>query len=449
MLAAAALALAAPVIGAPGPALDSLTEKAGVVGAVPPATAPVPSAPAPVPAEREWLVMVFLNGRSDLGPAAKRDLREMEKIGSTDKVAVTAELGLTDDRGESVRMLVVKDAASVSASRPEGYASPAVKVRSADMGSWKHFVDFARWSYKKYPAKKVMAVLWNHGSGRLDLGGADNSGAELGIAYDELTRNFIRNKQLGMALGEIEKAIGKKISVYASDACLMQMAGVAYEIKDGAEFIVGSEESIPPAGFPYNRILEALTAEPGMNGEKLSALLVDKFHDYYNDTPCTEYSDGARCGATLSALRSSALPEFARRLNDWVSAAAIPANRAALLEAENKALSFENGYNGRDTSYNARSKDLCDFVDLAGRGSDPDSPARVKGEALKAFVAGRLMVSSRPVAKDEDYKRATGLAVYFPKLIYDASYDENLFSRDSLWDDFLKWKLDPAYRIGR
>jgi hypothetical protein len=362
----------------------------------------------------------------------------LELAGSTDKVAVTVELGLLSDRGSSTRYYIGKDTTADAANPWGEIVSAAVKVPSADMGSWKHFVDFAKWSYRKYPAKKVLAVLWNHGSGRIDIGGADNTGSELGIAYDDLTRNFIRNKELALALKEIGQAIGKKVDVYASDACLMQMASVAYEIKDDAGVIVGSEETIPGAGFPYDSILAELEADPGMSPEALSSVIVKDFAAYYSATPEN---------TTLSAIRPSALPEFTSLLNDWVRSAAVPADREKILQAEDEALAFENGYNGNDTSYNARSKDLYDFVDLVGEKADDGSKLRAKGNALKNFITSKLIIRNGTTPAGGEYDRAKGIAIYFPKLIYDSSYDENLFSRDSLWDDFLKWKLDASYKV--
>ncbi len=426
-----------PSVRAQGLALEDIPlALAGAASAAVPAASPAAASglPAEAPAsEREWLVLVFINGRNDLASAAVEDVNEMELAGSTDKVAITVELGLMEDRGVSSRMYIEKDADASG-----DIISPAVKVPNADMGSWKHFVDFARWSYRKYPAKKVMAVLWNHGSGRIDIGGADNAGAELGIAYDDLTRNFIRNRQLGMALAEIGKAIGKKVDVYASDACLMQMASVAYEMKDHAEVIVGAEENVPNAGFPYDAILSALAAEPGMGAEALGALVVREFSGYYS---------GYGENSTLSAIRTSALPGFVKLLNDWVRAAAVPAGREGVLRAGEAALAFENGYNGNDTSYNALSRDLYDLVDLAGKSADDGSALRARGEALKKFISGRLVVANGTTPAGGEYDRARGMAVYYPRLIYDTSYDENLFAGDSLWDDFLKWKLDPSYKV--
>jgi len=165
--------------------------------------------------------------------------------------------------------------------------------------------------------------------------------------------------------------------------------------------------------------------------------MVDDFLTYYN----AKTDD-----TTLSTIQPSELPGFVRLLNDWVHAAAVPANRKKILGAEQEALAFEYGYNGNDTIGNARSKDLYDFVDLVGKKAGNTSKVFAKGELLKDFIAKKLVISNKTTQVGGDYDRAKGIAAYFPKMIYDSSYDENLFSRDSLWDDFLKWKLDPAYK---
>ena len=138
----------------------------------------------------------------------------------------------------------------------------------------------------------------------------------------------------------------------------MQMAGVVYEVGNSVELIVGAEEIVPGAGFPYDDILLHLTADPGMSPAALSSVIVDDFFTYYNATVDN---------TTLSTVKPSELPGFVRLVNDWVRAAAVPANRKKILEAEEEALAFEYGYNGNDTIHNARSKDLYDFVDLVGK----------------------------------------------------------------------------------
>ena len=387
------------------------------------------------PAETpQWLVMVFINARNDLWMSGIQDINEMEMIGSTAKVAVTAELGILQDKGNSTRFFIQKDTDT------SNITSPGIMMKNSDMGSWKHFVNFAKWSIKRYPAKRYMVILWNHGSGRIDIGGADNTGAELGIAYDDLTRNFIRNSQLALALEEISRYAGKKIDVFSSDACLMQMLSVAYEIKDHAEYLVQSEEIVPVAGFPYDTILASLNANPYASAKAASGIIIDKFQDFYQI-----HNDNSH-GTTISAVDSSKFGRFNNLLNLWIRLA-VKSNRANILAALSETLSFEYGYDGNDTSGNARSKDLYDFIENVNAKADKESELYKAGIALQKHMAGVLISSNKITGPDMKYNRAKGLAVYAPKMIYDTSYDEMLVSRDTLWDDFIKWILDKEYGV--
>lgn len=430
-----------------------------------PAAVPMPSA-APVPSaapqgnspsgEREWLVMVFLNGRNNLWSSGVADVNEMETIGSTDKVAVTVQLGLLKDEGTAQRFLVKKDTLHPVANLVTGDRSianiisynGATPVPNADMGSWRHLVDFARWSIRRYPAKKILLVLWNHGSGRIDIGGQDNGSAELGIAYDDLTRNFIRNRQIKTALDEIRSATGRKVDILDTDACLMQMASVAYELKDSADYVVGAEEIVPGPGLPYDTVLGELAANPGMSADQASRMLVDKFHQFYDSNNALLVSlkylkPGT--GTTLSAVRSSASGEFVAVLNAWAAEAARPANYPALKAAMAGTLAFEYGNSAvsADTQTSARSRDLYDFVRNVGAQAGASPALKAKGQDLMDFIeSGSYVINNKVTGPNNAYFRAKGMAVYVPKVIYDPSYDETLFARDSKWDDLIKFMIN-------
>jgi len=441
---------------------DSLSRNLPSVSAAP--VVPVPAAAEVQPAagtaaapagEREWLVMVFLNGRNNLWSSGVADVNEMETVGSTDKVAVTVQLGLLRDGGTAARFLVQKDtqfpvANLVSGDRNVAHIiSPDVEVPNADMGSWKHLVDFAKWSIRRYPAKKIMVVLWNHGSGRIDIGGADNSGSELGIAYDDLTRNFIRNRQIKMAMDAIRSETGRKVNILDTDACLMQMASVAYELKDSVDFVVGAEEIVPGPGLPYDTVLGGLAANPGISPEQFSRDIVDRFHTFYNSNMGALQGMGAlkaNAGTTLSAVRSSASADFVAVLNAWAREAKKPANFPVLKAAMARTLAFEygnNGGNGNDTSTSARSRDLYDFVkNINGEAAATPALKALGADLLDFIDSGSYVIANETTGPNAAYARAKGMAVYFPKMVYDPSYDETMFARDSQWDELIKMMVN-------
>jgi len=231
--------------------------------------------------------------------------------------------------------------------------------------------------------------------------------------------------RLGAALALIKKTLGRKIDVFATDACLMQMASVAYEFKDSAEVIVGSEEEIPGSGYPYAALLGRLSTDTGMDAEALGSAMVDTYGASY------------RADATLSALRASALPGFVGELNNWVTA--VKADRAAFAAATDAGLVASTSRFSQKES-----KDLFDYLERVEARLPASQPVKDAGAALREYfpsglAPGKLVI--RNVAKpagNKAYTQARGLAIYIPDSQYNsANYEKLAFTADSLWDDFL------------
>ena len=372
-------------------------------------------------AQRDWLVLVFINGVNDLGILgyADKSINDMEKVGSTDRMAVLVEYGklgrsasashrLQQQRG-SRTLYITRDADASRITSPVIYDS-----NDADMGSTANLVRFIKRGLRKFPAKKVAVVVWNHGGGRL------------GIAWDDVSQNHMEVDQLGAALGQVKEALGRKIDVFATDACLMQMAEVAYELKDSANVIVGSEESVPDDSFPYNTFLAQLAADPGMGPELLGSAMVDAYGAYYKSK------------ATLSALRSSGLDGFMALLNSWV--AAIKADpKAFKVAADQDVVDAAFSFSADD------SKDLYDYLLKVNARLGTASPAaKSAGVALQNYIAHDLII--RTTVLPFMFK-AHGLAIYIPDLRYDsANYEKLAFAADSQWDDFLRKMMEERLK---
>src|SRR5437764_14766030 len=154
--------------------------------------------------------------------------------------------------------------------------------------------DFIVWSVKNYPAARYMLVIWNHGGGWDDtdvyrlarrVGGANvtrrgtpihpmsddgsnsismrrirviggrkfhralfRSSIEKAvrlraIAYDVNEQDFLDNIGLKRVVVAAKKKIGRNLDILGMDACLMSMAEVGYQLRDSADYTVGSEQS--------------------------------------------------------------------------------------------------------------------------------------------------------------------------------------------------------------
>lgn len=388
--------------------------------AAPAASAPVvtetAAAPASAAAERDWLFLVFINGVNDLGIMgfADNDINEMEQVGSTPKMAVVVEyskLGMDDPFSGNLQMqrgsrtlYITKDA------EPAKITSPLVgkPTNTTDMGSAAHLVRFVTRAVARFPAKKVAVVVWNHGAG------------QNGISFDDVSGKHMEVDELGRALADIKGVLGHNINLFATDACLMQMAAVAYELRNSADVVVGSEEVIPGNGYPYTPILSALASKPGMAADELGRLIV------------TAYGASYRTDATLSAVRAPALNGLRDGINSWVTAIkADPASMAAAADAR----LVENTSHFSDRE----SRDLVDYLQRVNAALPEGKRAKEVGAALIDFVQKRLVIHHVALpARDCEYTKAEGMAIYIPDLRYNSAKDSKFaFAQDSLWDDFL------------
>ncbi len=139
------------------------------------------------------------------------------------------------------------------------------------------------------PAKKVILGLWNHGTGDLNpttskifnptnlfefdaeeqkivlnrsisfFDYLENfcSSNDKGICFDDSTRNYLKNQNVGNALEKICTTMrdGKKIDLIFCDACLMSGIGFINEIKPWANYLIASEEVVLATGFRYDQVL--------------------------------------------------------------------------------------------------------------------------------------------------------------------------------------------------
>ena len=370
--------------------------------------------------QAEWTIMVFVNGKNNLEKFALRDVNEMEMIGSTDKVNIVVELGRmagfdsSDGDWKGVRRYLIKKDNDTSK-----ITSPVVQdLGKKDMGDYKSAIDFGKWAKANYPAKKYMFIFWNHGAGWIKSKGIYSA---KGISYDDETNNHMDTPQMAKVLKEIGG-----VTVVGSDACLMQMAEVDYEMKDYAPYIVGSEETEPGDGYTYDLLLGPLVKNPTMDGEKLARLAVDAYSDHY---------DQQSGGYTQSFVHSKALPQFLQLVNAFAYEVTKANDVEAAKYARDNAIKFAYPEN----------KDLYDFTKLLVSKST-NKEVKAKGQALMNYITNNLVGHNR--TKDEpaswwsnanELTRAKGIAIYLPNKEVPASYQELQWAKYSNWDEFVKW----------
>jgi len=453
------LLLASAFLAAPAAAqdFDSLPSVKDIVSQAKTAAVspPLPALPQDARAQKEWTIMVFMNGKNSLSEYVIKDMNEMEKLGPTENINIVTEAGRIlykppsnnggggyyDDWGGPVvphpgwpnpywggmppmmqRAGITKDAstdwtgvrryAMTKDGDNAALSSPMLAdLGTVDMGDYKQLVEFGKWAKQNYPAKKYMLIVWNHGDGWKNKALWDQPTIK-GISYDDETGNGISTVNLGKAVREMGG-----VDIYASDACLMQMAEVAYELKDAAKITVGSEENEPGDGWAYDYFLARVHSnKTNLTPDVMAAAAVQGYKAFYGEQGTA---------ATQSAIHTSGLPVFKTLLDKWAELVMLE-DKAMVKEALNSATAFGG----------AGSRDLIHFMQ--------NVHGKTKSEALKAQTAavmthlyGKVIFDNG--ATGDKFKNAFGMAAYLPTYSYEADYDELAWAKEGKWDDFAKW----------
>jgi Clostripain family len=96
-------------------------------------------------------------------------------------------------------------------------------------------------------------VVWNHGAGFRT--------ARRDIAYDDYGSSLDMT-ELQRALRRAGLGSRNKLAILGFDACLMSMLEIVYQLRNETHFIVGSQQTEPGDGWPYDQVLGARNGAP-------------------------------------------------------------------------------------------------------------------------------------------------------------------------------------------
>jgi len=366
-----------------------------------------------VAATRKWTVLVFMNADNDLEMFGVQDLNEMELAPPSDQVATVVQFdrspGYDTSQGNwtgSRRYLVQHDTdmGTIGSTLLE-------TMGDVDMGNATTLRDFIAWGKAAYPAEHYLLVIWNHGSGWRSR----TTAATRGVSFDDTSGTFIRTVDLPSAL-----ATDVPFDLIAWDASLMQMLEIAYQIRNNADYLVGSEESPPGEGYHYVDWLTPLVNNPSMTAAQLGALIGQVTLNYY----------GAGSDITQSLIKTSELPALASAVDSFAASliAHADSEKAALATARDTAEAF------KFSEY----KDLQHYAMLVKQHA-ASATLRASADVLIAQVSRAVLANYHGSAHPNAY----GISIFIPvPSAYPAwmqsMYVPLAFSQNTRWDDWLK-----------
>jgi len=395
----------------------------------------------------EWTFLVYMAGDNNLSAAGDRDLAEMRRVGSTDKVNVVVEFDNAGDLG-SRRIHIKKD----------GSDEAVVSLGETDSGSPAVLLDFVRWATAEFPAHRYALILWNHGSGwaptevdriARSVSAPDYTEREIGErSSSPLGRSFFRSTfekvfslptpseraicsddGSGHSLDTIElhnvikqavDQLGQPFDLLGMDACLMSNIEVAYQLRNQVRYIVASEENEPADGWPYDRVLGRLTVNPQMSTADLAAHIVNDYIRSY-------VQRGFTGDVTQTAIDASRVGELALVVNDFAECLQdrMDAVYTDIWKAQRKSTRFWHNT-------------LWDIGHFATELMSLSNDAEVVSQATAIVDAHAVGTNGAVIAEGHSGQKVEhchGTTVYFVPPISDISrfYPDLAFAQDYRW----------------
>jgi hypothetical protein len=235
------------------------------------------------PPSAQWTFMIYVCADNDLESSWAPNLAKLEGVGSTSSVNFVALVDLKST--ETVELIHIEQGShTVVATLPE-----------QDMGNTATAINFVNTAESLYPASKYLLDFWDHGNG-WDY-----------FCWDQTADNWLDVPKLG----EIMQSVGF-IDIVGFDACDMAQIEVYYELVGHASYAVGSEETIPLIGWPYDTNAQDLVNNPSQDARTYANELVVNYGELYSSLK----GYGAE---TFSAIDISQIPALTTAFTTWTS----------------------------------------------------------------------------------------------------------------------------------
>jgi len=376
----------------------------------------------------KWTLIIYLNADNDLEPFGIQDINEMETLPDSDDVAIVVLMDRisrfdssnndwTDTRRFRVRH--DNDTLTMTSARSPAEGGSAEVLGEVDTGDPDTLHDFINWAMTNYPADHYLVDLWNHGAGWRHRNRAENGPIGRGVLFDDTQNTFVSTPELTAAL-----TTNDRIDIAAFDSSLMQMMEVAYQIRNQCDYVVGSEESPPGEGYPYDAIFAPVIANPNITAESFAATIVNN----------TIAELGATNSLTQSALRAAQLDNLGAAISVYANLLQnkTPVFRAQIAAARTAAQRYGSGsglYEGN--------RDLIDFANqVATRTADTELASG--RDALQAALNQALVAEAHT---GSDLANSHGLAIFIPSeadwSTLRTRYRQLAFAIDRTWDEWI------------
>jgi hypothetical protein len=204
---------------------------------------------------------------------------------------------------------------------------------------------------KLCPAKEYGLILWGHATGWcIEKDTRPAAAPRRAYGIDNGNRAYNGNKGLWLSIPDMRtcfEQLGIKWKFIFADCCNMMGAEVAYELRNHADYLIGSPSEIPGFGAPYHKIVKYLFSQS------------DNFYEGIIDEYANTYSNYL----PLSVIRLSEMEQLAS-----ATKAVLPAVAEHLKQGDDvatKGIIYYYSPNGRYDNINKTMYDMNDMIRTA------------------------------------------------------------------------------------
>lgn len=349
----------------------------------------------------DWTVLAYLAADCDLAAPMYEDLRELKSVGSGAALHVCA---LFDGP-------LVTDAYFVRLNAGSSLHDDLVLRWWELQTHQKDTLVMAIQVAAAWPGRRRLLVLGGHGNGWKGLLQDRNIGFEyqrtpgrvrLPGPLDECKARLVQSQLAAQAcINERIETVAKperpRYDVMAFDACYMGNLEAIVELSDHADILVVSEDLVPGEGYPYDRVLRELDANPAQSPVEFARRMVA--------VTGAAHAEPVRRARPIAqvALASDGLPPLAVAFARLAAALTAAMDDDAVRRAARYAINM--AYRFGATGY----IDLVGFVRKLGDHALPE-PVRERCTDVLAQWQRTLIAAAVPGTPDGP----NGLSIYAP-----------------------------------
>jgi len=268
---------------------------------------------------RQWTFLAYIAGDNNLSDNGIEDIAEMTTVGTSASSYAGVQIDTEGEHDGSVRYEI-----SEPDKTDQAHRIVIDRLPESDSGNPEILLKFLKWGLERYPAKNTIVVVWNHGAGFRTV--------RRDIAYDDYGTSLDMN-ELKTAFTRAGLGKNNKIAILGFDACLMNMLEIAHHLRNVTQYVVGSQETEPGDGWPYDKVLKAMNRKP--TPQAMAKAIVREYMQSYRavgDSNITQSAVRTDCTeATVLAWS---------RFGDAL-AASLPKERPVINLARTKVQSYE------------------------------------------------------------------------------------------------------------